>query len=88
MSHNSAMPLTTAVHRVVNGWAKTTDLSSYLDSLENPSLSQQSLLSLGWKLEIDHTQYMGPVLNQGNCSNCWAQSMTQILSFAVNKFTP
>ena len=33
-------------------------------------------------------QYLGPVINQMNCANCWAVSFVEVLTGIANKYLP
>ena len=54
------------------------------------SLSLSNLITLPEfeGLNEDWRPYLGPVINQGGCANCWAESIIQYLTGQVNKFLP
>lgn len=49
------------------------------DSLQNLDLQFQGLRE-------DWTPYLGPVVNQGECANCWAESLVQMFNGITNKY--
>jgi hypothetical protein len=42
----------------------------------------------GGIIKYDWTPYLGPVIDQGDCANCWAESMIQVFNGIVNKYVP
>ena len=39
-------------------------------------------------MKYDWTPFLGPVHDQGDCGNCWAESLIQVFSGVTNRYLP
>ena len=75
-------------------WVLTLELGNrtmleYLDSLNiGENMMTESLVSEfdGVFLITDWRAYLGPVINQGQCANCWAETWVQVMNGMLNKY--
>ena len=65
----------------------TDGLKIYLDQVEinSKSFTQAALLSNG-QLKVTWLDYLGPVIDQGDCSNCWAVAYVEVMNGLINKY--
>ena len=62
-------------------------LKMYLDEVEiNSKIFTQAAFISNGQLKVTWLDYLGPVIDQGDCNNCWSVAFVEVINGIINKY--